>query len=402
MTPQDKSKRRILVALVMACVLLIAGYAWRTAAPPLRNVALPPFSGQLPSGASQASSSVDVGGDRGASAPDVSASGTRELTSDARGEDSRPRVDSRPVESATTEATVHLPSPPRFLVRHTAMDLSYGRLAVESGTGSESSRQATSLTCQRVHFAGNRGSCLEARPSAITSFSVILFDAAFQPTARIPLAGYPSRTRVSPDGRYAATTVFVSGHSYADTDFSTATQIIDAVTGTPVVVNLEQMELWSGGARLTAPEANFWGVTFAGDSNRFYATLGLGEAVYLVGGNIAANRMTVVTEGIECPALSPDNTRVAGKKRVSGSPGKWRLQVLDLNTLIATPVAESRFIDEQVEWLDNNHLLYTQAAADVSTPAVTDVWTVPADGSGKPALLLRSAASPTLFHRTDP
>jgi hypothetical protein len=283
------------------------------------------------------------------------------------------------------------------------MDLSYGRLAVESGAGSESSRQATSLTCQRVHFAGNRGSCLEARPSPITSFSVILFDAAFQPTARIPLAGYPSRTRVSPDGRYAATTVFVSGHSYADTDFSTATQIIDAVTGTPVVANLEQMELWSGGARLTAPEANFWGVTFAADSNRFYATLGLGEAVYLVAGNIAANRMTVVTEGIECPALSPDNTRVAGKKLVPGSgPGKWRLHVLDLRTLIATPVAESRFIDEQVEWLDNAHLLYTQAAADVSSPAVTDVWVVPADGSGKPALLLRSAASPTLFHRVAP
>ena len=32
-------------------------------------------------------------------------------------------------------------------------------------------------------------------------------------------------------------------------------------------------------------------------------------------------------------------------------------------------------------------------------PAVSDVWVVPADGTGQPELLMREAASPTVLHR---
>ncbi len=285
---------------------------------------------------------------------------------------------------------------PLFLVRHTGVDKSYGRLAAESGSGEAATREATPLTCERVHFAAGRGVCLEARRGAVTTYSAILFDAAFKPTATLPLTGIPSRTRVSPDGRYAAFTVFVSGHSYGSGGFSTETQIIDAATGAPVVANLEQMEVWSAGARWQEVDFNFWGVTFARDSNRFYATLGTGGLAYLVQGDIAANKLTVVKEGIECPSLSPDNTRLAFKKRVPGTGlAKWRIAVLDLTTLTETLVAEDRFVDEQLVWLDNERILYTQASESAASRAVTDVWVVPADGSGAPSLLLREAASPT-------
>ena len=40
-----------------------------------------------------------------------------------------------------------------------------------------------------------------------------------------PLAGIPSRTRVSPDGVFVASTAFVTGHSYAGGGFSTETRI---------------------------------------------------------------------------------------------------------------------------------------------------------------------------------
>ena len=297
---------------------------------------------------------------------------------------------------AAVPAAAAAASAPLFLVRHTGIDRSYGRLAAEFGRGAAATRQETPLNCERVHFAAGRGVCLDARRGAITTYAAILFDARFQPTATLPLSGIPSRTRVSPDGRYAAFTVFISGHSYGATGFSTETQIVESVTGAPVVANLEQMEVWSNGSRWQEADFNFWGVTFAHDPNRFYATLGTGGRAYLVQGDIAANRLTVVREGVECPSLSPDNTRLAFKKRVPGSGlAKWRIAVLDLATLTESLVAEERYVDEQLEWLDDGHILYTQAAEAATSRAVTDVWVIPSDGSGEPALLLHAAASPT-------
>jgi hypothetical protein len=294
--------------------------------------------------------------------------------------------------AAEPAAPTPAPAAPLFLVRHTGTDKSYGRLAAETADG----REATQLNCERVYFAAGRGICLDARRGAITTYSAILFDAKFQPSATLQLPGIPSRTRISPDGRYAAFTVFVSGHSYDSAGFSTHTAIIDSVTGTAVIPNLEQMEVWSNGSRLQAADFNFWGVTFARDSNRFYATLGTGGVAYLVEGDIAANKATVIKAGIECPSLSPDNTRLAFKKRVPGAGlPKWRIAVLDLASLTESFVAEERYVDEQLVWLDDNRILYTQAAEGALSRVVTDVWVVPADGTGTPALLLKQAASPT-------
>jgi hypothetical protein len=226
----------------------------------------------------------------------------------------------------------------------------------------------------------------------------VLFDARLQPTHTIPLAGGPTRARVSPDGRRAAITVFVSGHSYAEAGFSTATSIIDTATGEPVIANLEELEAWREGQPFRAADFNYWGVTFAARADRFYATLATGGTIYLVEGDIEAGKVRVVREGIECPSLSPDNTRLAFKKRLATTGlAAWRLHVLDLRTLRETPLAETRSVDDQVEWLDDRRILYGLQDTSGPSPAVTHVWMVPSDGSGRPEMFLREASSPTVF-----
>jgi len=54
--------------------------------------------------------------------------------------------------------------------------------------------------------------------------------------------------------------------------------------------------------------------------------------------------------------------------------------------------AESRSIDDQMEWLDNAHILYgTQRS---SQTAVRDVWVAPIDGPGPAKVFLPEAESP--------
>ena len=311
------------------------------------------------------------------------------------GETSRSHRSPDPAESAGDEPAA--PDPARqFLVRHTGLNRSHGFLAVESDLGGARTRRATPLMCHRLHFAAGRGSCLVVERDFFTTYTAVLFDAAFRPRHRIPLNGIPSRTRVSPDGRHAATTVFVSGHSYADSLFSTETSIVDTETGAPLVANLEELPVLRDGQRFHALDFNFWGVTFAADGDRFFVTLGTGGTVYLVEGSLAERTMRVFTEGIECPALSPDETRVAFKKRMPGSARPhWRPHVLDLATLEETALAETRNVDDQVEWLDDGSILY--ALPEEPGSPIAHVWVVPADGSGRPEIFLDQASSPTVL-----
>ena len=283
-----------------------------------------------------------------------------------------------------------------LLVRHTGLDESFGVASVER-LGAAGERRATPLRCDRVDFAGERGVCLTT-DRFYTTHSIMVFDSAFEPLHRLPLHGVPSRVRLAPDGRLAAVTVFVSGHSYLDEGFSTETSIVDTYSGERRIANLEELEVRRGGERFRAVDFNFWGVTFAADGDRFYATLGTGGAVHLVEGRVSTARLDVVLEGVECPSLSPDQTRIAFKRRVPlGMSYGWRLQVLDLQSRAVTPLAETRSVDDQAEWLDDATVLYAIPDSSAPTPLVTDVWQVPADGSGAPELLLRGASSPAVL-----
>jgi hypothetical protein len=195
-------------------------------------------------------------------------------------------------------------------------------------------------------------------------------------------------------------TVFVSGHSYTAAGFSTHTSIIDLRTGAFIAPDLEKFTVWRDGERFQAIDSNFWGVTFVHNHHRFYATLGSGGRTYLIEGDALTQTAWVRRNDIECPALSPDNTRVAFKKRVGGiwGPVSWRLSVLDLTTQQEWLLAETRSIDDQAEWLNDGTVLY--ALPDhTSRSAAMHTWAVPADGGGEPYLFAAHAYSPVVARR---
>ena len=271
-----------------------------------------------------------------------------------------------------------------ILFQHIARDDDYAHVSVAHRSGP--SRVTSPLVCERVHFAAGRGLCLLPRRSVLgNKFSATIFDGDFNVRRRVNLNGINSRARVSRDGKYGATTGFVVGHSYAADDFSTETTIIDMASGRKIA-NIEDFTVTRDGEQIEEIDFNFWGVTFARDSNRFYATLGTRGKTYLVEGDVRARRMRVLHEGVECPSLSPDETRVAFKKKTTER--EWRLHVLDLATMKETPLAETQSVDDQVEWLDNSRILYGRDGA---------VWVVRADGSGKPRVFLPEALSPAVI-----
>lgn len=275
---------------------------------------------------------------------------------------------------------------PRLLFQHVARDGDYGRIALAPLQDPASARTMTGLTCERAHAAAGRGLCLIPEGGLVTRYWAVLFDDRFSEGARIELAGSPSRARVSADGRYGAATVFVFGHSYADAAFSTQTTVIDMAAGT-VIDELERFTAYRDGTRIHAPDFNYWGVTFAADSNVFYATLRTAGTTYLVQGDVAAREVRVLRENVECPSLSPDGKRIGFKKLVGG-PGQWRFAVLDLATMEETLLGETESVDDQLEWLDDDRVLYGKAGG---------IWSVPSDGSGAPTLIVPDALSPAVL-----
>jgi hypothetical protein len=288
---------------------------------------------------------------------------------------------------------------PYLIFRNTTLGEMYGRLGAAPLTALDGARTMTVLHCERAHFAADRGVCLSANRKMLTTYEAIIFDSDFQPLYRLSLDGIPSRVRVAPDGRFAAITVFVSGHSYAAAGFSTRVTIIDLHSGKSLIDDIEKFTVWREGQPFQAVDFNFWGVTFTRDSNQFYATLGTSGQTYLVKGNVAAREAEVLRERIECPSLSPDNTKVAFKKRIDSTFGPviWRLSILDLATSNEWSLAETHSVDDQVEWLNNDQVLYS--LPDETSAAMTNTWVVQADGSGKPHLLVPQAYSPVVVRR---
>jgi hypothetical protein len=248
------------------------------------------------------------------------------------------------------------------------------------------------MTCERVHFAADRGVCLTAETALVPTYTARLFNEHFEPLSTIPLTGPPSRARISPNGRWAAVTVFEQGHSYADAGFSTRTTLIDTQAGKSVA-DLEQFAVSRDGQRFHNTDFNFWGVTFTRDNQRFFATLSSGGAFYLVEGSLEGRQARVLSTGVECPSLSPDNTRIAFKKRVPRGGGwEWELWVLDLATMSQMPLAgETRSIDDQVEWLDDSHVTYEFPSTDGN-----NIWRVATAGALPADKFVTEAWSPAV------
>jgi dipeptidyl aminopeptidase/acylaminoacyl peptidase len=288
---------------------------------------------------------------------------------------------------------------PHMLFRSTAYGDTYGKVAVVPIDDSNGPRAVTPLSCERVDMAASRGICLVANRGVITTYGGLVFDEKFRVTQRFDLPGLPSRARVAPDGSFAAMTVFVSGDSYAGGAFSTRTIFADLETG-ELIGHLEEFDVTKDGSVVDSIDRNYWGVTFAPDSDTFYATLQTGGQIYLIKGKLSDGSAKVVDEGIECPSLSPDGTRIAYKKRIGDVLDvQWRLHVRDLATGDDVELTETRSVDDQVEWFDDATVLFGLPKSQSGT-AETNTWTVPADGSGKPELLVPRAWSPSVLRNS--
>ena len=294
--------------------------------------------------------------------------------------------------TAEPESVAAAQAQPHVVFRNLATAAEAGFVALRPLGTPDGPRQITDYTCSRVHMAAGHGLCLvEDHEDPFGSpFRARIFGPDFRTVHELPLAGLPSRARVSPDGRLGASTVFVNGDSYAVSGaFSTRTSIYELATGT-VLGDLESFAATKDGKRFESVDFNYWGVTFSRQPGRFYATLGTGGHTYLVEGDVATRTVTVLRDGVECPSLSPDGKRIVFKQKVPGGglfEVKWRLSVLSLDTFTDHPLAETRNVDDQAEWLDDGTVLYS---------VESDIYAVPADGGGAPRFFVSRADSPSV------
>jgi hypothetical protein len=285
----------------------------------------------------------------------------------------------------------------QIFFRYNGLDGNYGRLAVAPYGRLDQPRFVETLSCEVAHVAGGRGICLTANRGIFTTYAAKLFDAkTFKVIAEFSLKGVPSRCRMSSDGKLAALTVFISGHGYASVNFTTQTLLIEVDKGR-IIADLEEFSVSRDGQSFKNKDFNFWGVTFTPDTRHFYATLSTNRQHFLIKGNIANASASVIHDNVECPSLSPDASRVAYKKRLTvDGQVFWQLHILDLKTNQETPLAEKRSVDDQLEWLDNGHVLYSLPEAENGSSASTDIWLAAADGASAPRLFLRKAYSPSM------
>jgi hypothetical protein len=308
--------------------------------------------------------------------------------------------DNVPANAPITSGTIVLGHPGQLLFRQAGTGPESGRLAAVRLAGAPgapsvpdpSARTISALSCVRVYGAAGGGACLTVQRSAVAQTYLVLLDGHLNRTHLFAVDGTPSRTQISGDGRMVSWTTFVSGHAYTSKAMSTRTGIFDRKTGR-MWQDLEKFKLFRDGAWVTATDLNYWGVTFTRDDDRFYATARTSTTTYLVEGRVSTRTMKTLRTNVECPSLSPDGTRLAFKKATGDPARPWRLHTLDLRTMRETPLTETNSVDDQAAWIDDKTVAYGRIRG-----STTDIWSVSADGSGTPRLLLENAFSPAAIH----
>ena len=164
----------------------------------------------------------------------------------------------------------------RIVFRNMAWGPHRDELATVAAADPAGPRTASGVKCLRFYAAAGTGICLQAEHGAIQdTYRAVVLDARLKERAHYSLPGIPTRARVSPSGHWVAWTVFVGGDSYAGTNFSTRTAILDTTTG-QLTPSLEDFTAFKDGKEHHAADTNFWGVTFAADDRLFYATMATG------------------------------------------------------------------------------------------------------------------------------
>jgi hypothetical protein len=273
------------------------------------------------------------------------------------------------------------------MFRSLAPDDGHGQVTLV-GLEPDAPRRRSALTCVRLHYAGGRGLC--ARQETVANrlqYAVYLFDRGLRPGRRIALDAIPVRLRVAPRGQVGAITTYIEEEIDDGERLAMSTHIVDMRSGR-VVANLEDFQIENHNLPpLTAP-IDVAGVAFEPDGDRFFATVATPLHQYLVAGSLRERRLTTLRTGIATEALSPDGRRLV-VKRLIPERGFWQLAVIDLGTWAEHDLQQGpRSVDDQVEWLDNEHVLYHDVA-----DGTTALWMLPADGTGPPRVFMRDAYS---------
>lgn len=299
--------------------------------------------------------------------------------------------------AATTTSLAQVEEGPRILFRHTGRDADYGHVGAVALADPGGARALTDLSCDRVYAQAESISCLTTERGVVSRYRATDLTAStpgkeWQKVDGTDLPGLPSRTRISPDGKLVSSTVFVNGDSYMVSGFSTRTLI--RRIGGESYGDLEKFRLVVDGRRVAPVDRNIWGVTFADDDRTFYATVATGGRTYLARGDLTERSLTTIADHVECPSLSPDGTRIAFKEADKDST-RWTPAVLDLATGRRTVLAgETHSIDDQIEWLDDDTVLY---GLEREGEPVSDVWALDTAASATPRVLVPEAASPAVL-----
>ena len=236
-----------------------------------------------------------------------------------------------------------------------------------------------------------RGICLSGTAGLNGSGRALILDGSFTAVSRFGI-NTPSRAAASPDGAVVAWTGFAFGHTYLSPgEFSTTTQLVSV--DREIAAGLESpFRTFRDGEPVLDESRNFWGVTFV-DSDLFYATLGIEGETFIVEGRVSTSRMDVIHENASCPEVSPDGSTIVAKEQRGDS---FQLVAIDVATGARRDLGETRSVDDQVEWADDDNVLYAVANPDEGTDAqpVFDIYALNIAPGSEPRLVLPFAESP--------
>jgi dipeptidyl aminopeptidase/acylaminoacyl peptidase len=280
------------------------------------------------------------------------------------------------------------PSLPPFVLFRTLSGLDHhGRVAIVSLESNHAAPEVTDLSCVRVHYAGGRGVCVvEELNGSVPRPVAYAFDQSLTRGRRIALRGVPTRLRVAPNGRLAAITTYAEEETPEGERLATDTVIVDLRSG-EVTADVREFTIENQNLPPLAGPIDVGSVTFERDSDRFFAFVSTPTERYLAAGSLRERRMRTIRTGVACESLSPEGRTLVVKK--PGDAGFWQLAVIDLRTWQERDLAQGpRSVDDQVEWLDEEHVLFHNVDGNT-----TSLWVLPIDGINGPHVLVKDAYS---------
>ena len=259
----------------------------------------------------------------------------------------------------------------------------YGRMALAPlDVPTPGDRLLAGPECERVDLAPGAG-CASARRIPSASARKVL-DRTLTKTGTVRLAGVPSRTRVSPDGRYGAVTSFVSGHSYADVG-RFLTQRRSSTCRRAQGRRPREASRSPSTARPKAVDRNFWGVTFSAATATVLRHDGDRRAdLFDPGGPGAPGTGSARTSSApRCRRTE----RIAYKKAVGTARRSGASTCSTWPPGTRSPGGGAP-VDDQVEWLDDE----TSVPSGESTSAVPPTAAASRVAGSPPGTLRRSFA----------